>query len=465
MYRSHGVEGSFATRLSATADDQSSRSVSSPSLHLSLFGRRSVSLPPRDSSSASARILRGGRRGFERSRARRRVRVFALRRFSLLRRQAPPLASQFPPEFVVPPLIRGGDGGLHAFERLFEMRGCDERRRRRGVASAAAFAPASPPPAAILARSLASSCAVAAARFPLSAATHASRTRLAKSAPLNPPHLPLSPTRATSSPGARGVFRVSVLRIAARPSGGGNGTYRSLSSRPGRSIAGSIMSGRFVAATTNVADRASSPSISVRSWFTTRSLAWLPESFPRRGASESSSSKKSTHGAAARARAKRVRTARSLSPTYLLSSSGPLMEMKFALASFAVALATSVLPHPGGPYRSTPVDTARPIAWNLAGCAMGSTTLNASSSRTSVSEPTSSHVTSGVVVNPSRCAEGCTRVSASAKSSVVMASEESSSTSRGRRSPSLPPPIRPDPAPASGAFALRRRRPPHPPTW
>ena len=131
MYRSHGVEGSFATRLSATADDQSSRSVSSPSLHLSLFGRRSVSLPPRDSSSASARILRGGRRGFERSRARRRVRVFALRRFSLLRRQAPPLASQFPPEFVVPPLIRGGDGGLHAFERLFEMRGCDERRRRR----------------------------------------------------------------------------------------------------------------------------------------------------------------------------------------------------------------------------------------------------------------------------------------------------------------------------------------------
>ena len=108
------------------------------------------------------------------------------------------------------------------------------------------------------------------------------------------------------------------------------------------------MSGRLVAATTNVALRDSKPSISVKSWFTTLSLAWLP-SPPRRGASESSSSKNNTHGDAARARAKSVRTARSLSPTYLFSNSGPLMEMKFAWASLAVALATSVLPHPGGP--------------------------------------------------------------------------------------------------------------------
>lgn len=39
-------------------------------------------------------------------------------------------------------------------------------------------------------------------------------------------------------------------------------------------------------------------------------------------------------------------TALSLSPTYLLSSSGPLMEMKLAPDSLATALATSVLPHP-----------------------------------------------------------------------------------------------------------------------
>eukprot|EP00982_Pelagococcus_subviridis_P007496 30632-Pelagococcus_subviridis.AAC.5 len=122
------------------------------------------------------------------------------------------------------------------------------------------------------------------------------------------------------------------------------------------------MSGRFVAAMTNVALLASKPSISVRSWFTTRSLAWFPPSFPRRGARESSSSKNSTHGAADRARWNSVRTARSLSPTYLFNSSGPLMDMKFAFAAHAVAFATSVLPHPGGPYSNTPVLTARPMA-------------------------------------------------------------------------------------------------------
>eukprot|EP00967_Tisochrysis_lutea_P115225 scaffold184433_cov19-Tisochrysis_lutea.AAC.2 len=36
-----------------------------------------------------------------------------------------------------------------------------------------------------------------------------------------------------STPGAKGVFRTKALRIAARPSGGGSGTYRILSSRPG----------------------------------------------------------------------------------------------------------------------------------------------------------------------------------------------------------------------------------------
>lgn len=80
-------------------------------------------------------------------------------------------------------------------------------------------------------------------------------------------------------------------------------------------------------------------------WLTTRSADWLV-SLPRRGASASISSKNNTHGAAARALEKSCRTARSLSPTYLLSSSGPLMDMKFAPDSFAAALATSVFPHP-----------------------------------------------------------------------------------------------------------------------
>jgi hypothetical protein len=38
------------------------------------------------------------------------------------------------------------------------------------------------------------------------------------------------------------------------------------------------------------------------------------------------------------------------------------MEMKFAPASLAIAFATSVFPHPGGPYNKTPVASGRPIA-------------------------------------------------------------------------------------------------------
>ena len=56
-----------------------------------------------------------------------------------------------------------------------------------------------------------------------------------------------------------------------------------------------------------------------------RSEDWL-ESEPLLGARASSSSKNSTHGCAARALANNWRTARSLSPTYLFSSSGPCTE-------------------------------------------------------------------------------------------------------------------------------------------
>ena len=58
------------------------------------------------------------------------------------------------------------------------------------------------------------------------------------------------------------------------------------------------------------------------------------------------------------ARANTCRTARSDSPTYLSSNSGPLMDRKFAPDSFAIALASSVLPQPGGPKSSTPTGIA-----------------------------------------------------------------------------------------------------------
>mmetsp|Transcript_18411 Transcript_18411/g.58528 ORF Transcript_18411/g.58528 Transcript_18411/m.58528 type:complete len:201 (-) Transcript_18411:215-817(-) len=87
-----------------------------------------------------------------------------------------------------------------------------------------------------------------------------------------------------------------------------------------------------------------------------------PESLPlpRAGARESSSSKKSTQGCMSRAFWKRLRTFRSLSPMYMESSSGPLTLRKCTRHSVATALASSVLPVPGGPKRRTPLRTFSP---------------------------------------------------------------------------------------------------------
>lgn len=57
------------------------------------------------------------------------------------------------------------------------------------------------------------------------------------------------------------------------------------------------------------------------------------------------------------------------------------MEMKLAPASLATALATSVLPQPGGPYSSTPAAADRPMAANCSGYLMGCVMEKDSSSR------------------------------------------------------------------------------------
>ena len=87
----------------------------------------------------------------------------------------------------------------------------------------------------------------------------------------------------------------SVRTISARSSAAGRLTYRSLSSRPGRHIAGSSMSGRFVAVRTKTPRRESRQSSSVRSVLAT--CAEDSESVSsRRGTSTSSPSKKMIHG-------------------------------------------------------------------------------------------------------------------------------------------------------------------------
>ena len=59
-----------------------------------------------------------------------------------------------------------------------------------------------------------------------------------------------------------------------------------------------------------------------------------------------------------------------------------LMEMKLAPLSLAAALATSVLPQPGGPYSSTPVGANRPSAAKRSGSLIGWVMEKASSSLT-----------------------------------------------------------------------------------
>ena len=66
-------------------------------------------------------------------------------------------------------------------------------------------------------------------------------------------------------------------------------------------------------------------------------------------AMESISSKKITVGAVCLAFLNTSRTPFSDSPTHFERSSGPLTAMKLASLSFATALASNVLPVPGGP--------------------------------------------------------------------------------------------------------------------
>mmetsp|Transcript_4150 Transcript_4150/g.16097 ORF Transcript_4150/g.16097 Transcript_4150/m.16097 type:complete len:276 (+) Transcript_4150:859-1686(+) len=169
------------------------------------------------------------------------------------------------------------------------------------------------------------------------------------SAPEKPSVALASLSRSTS--GARGDLRRFAPKMDRRESRSGSGMYTSWSSRPGRVTAASMMSGRLVAPMTKTFFRLPTPSISVRIWLRTRSpaseLPAPPE--PRAFAIESISSKNRMHGAAERALSKRSRTFASDSPNHMVSSSGPLMLMKFAPHSLAMALARRVLPQPGGP--------------------------------------------------------------------------------------------------------------------
>ncbi len=72
------------------------------------------------------------------------------------------------------------------------------------------------------------------------------------------------------------------------------------------------------------------------------------------------SSMKMMSGALAFACSNRSRTREAPTPTNISTNSDPLIEKKGTPASPAVALASSVLPVPGGPTSSTPLGSLAP---------------------------------------------------------------------------------------------------------
>ncbi|MOA14711.1 hypothetical protein D3C78_1348300 [compost metagenome] len=172
-----------------------------------------------------------------------------------------------------------------------------------------------------------------------------------------------------------------TLRICSRPRTSGRPTTTWRSKRPGRSSAGSSTSGRLVAAMTMMPSFISKPSISTSNWLRvcSRSSCPPPRPAPRWRPTASISSMKMMHGACFLACSNMSRTREAPTPTNISTKSEPEMVKNGTLASPAMALASKVLPVPGGPTISTPRGICPPRRWNLPG-----------SRRKSTSSPTSS---------------------------------------------------------------------------
>ncbi|EEQ38710.1 hypothetical protein CLUG_02837 [Clavispora lusitaniae ATCC 42720] len=186
------------------------------------------------------------------------------------------------------------------------------------------------------------------------------------------------------------------------------------SKRPGRNKAGSMSVGSLVAATTTTPWSSSTPSISLSNDVSTFWPARVADS--SRQAKASISSKNTIDGAAARALRKISRTARSLSPTYLLNTSGPLTAKKLRPDSDASALAASVLEQPGGPYNKTPLGAEMPRRAKVGAAESGSCTTSVSFCLSACWPAMSAQATRGISKKISRMADGRTSASAASKS-------------------------------------------------
>ena len=226
-------------------------------------------------------------------------------------------------------------------------------------------------------------------RLPVRAASSAaSLTRFWRSAPVNPGVWAARLSRSMWL--ASGLPRVWTSRILARPLRSGRSTTIWRSKRPGRSSAGSRMSGRLVAAMRMMLSVIVKPSISTRSWFSvcSRSSWPPPRPAPRWRPTASISSMKMMQGEFCLACSNRSRTREAPTPTNISTKSEPEMEKKGTPASPATARASRVLPVPGGPKSSTPLGMRAPSDWNFFGFSRNS--LISCSSSTASSTPATS---------------------------------------------------------------------------
>ena len=173
---------------------------------------------------------------------------------------------------------------------------------------------------------------------------------LASSAPLKPGVM-LRDLLERGVRGRAGAWRRAGAGSPRRPCTSGTSIVTWRSKRPGRSSAGSRMSGRLVAPITTRPPSPEKPSISTSSAFSVcsrSSLPW-PMPAPRLRPAASNSSMKMIAGAVLRALRNRSRTRAAPTPTSDSTKSEPDSEKNEASASPATALASSVLPVPGGP--------------------------------------------------------------------------------------------------------------------
>ena len=165
-------------------------------------------------------------------------------------------------------------------------------------------------------------------------------------------------------------------KISAAPAASGRLIRIFRSRRPGRITAASMRSSRLVAPITITFLSDSTPSISASSCGTIVVSISEERPVPRVRKRDSISSKNTTTGCPAcafsRAAVKISRICRSVSPTNLSRSSGPLILRKYprvlapgfsaaarSASACATALAIMVLPLPGGPYSRIPLGGAR----------------------------------------------------------------------------------------------------------